>query len=76
MVLITTTMIRLTVSDPKGSTGGRWQEKTKQNTKTRGKEELLNTQGCTNTEGTALGERELPVTRGDQAEKVDMALAE
>lgn len=40
------------------------------------KEDLLNTQGCTNTEGTALGERELPVPRGDQAEEVDMALGE
>lgn len=37
MVLITTTKIRLTVSDPKGSIGGRWKEETKQNKKTRRK---------------------------------------
>ena len=38
------------------------------------KEELLNTQGCTNMAGTALEGSELPSARCNQAEKGDKAL--
>lgn len=40
------------------------------------KEGLLNSQGCANRKGLCWGERELPVTKEDQTEKLDKTLNE
>lgn len=60
MVLTLTIIIKL-ILDPRVSKGGRSETG----------EQFLNSQGCTNMKETALVGRKLPITRGNQAEKLD-----